>query len=153
MQYQHVMRKTMAQAPSSIDLVRDFRNLRALVVGDVMLDTYLEGTATRLCSEGPVPVVAKTAEYRLPGGAANSAANLCALGADVQLLGTVGRDLAGSLLRTALQDYGVSDQLLVETPNLATQHKLRILANGQYIVRFDEGETRERSEERRVGKA
>jgi len=133
----------MKQPPSSIDLVRDFRSLRALVVGDVMLDTYLEGSATRLCSEGPVPVVAKTAEYRLPGGAANSAANLRALGADVELLGVVGGDLAGSLLRTALQDYGVSAQRLAEAPNLATQHKLRILANGQYIVRFDEGETRE----------
>lgn len=132
-----------SQPVSPIEVVRSFRNLRTLVVGDIMLDTYLEGTATRLCSEGPIPVVAKTSEYRLPGGAANTAANLRALGADVTLLGAIGKDLAGSLLRTALRDYAVSDEWLIEDAAVATQHKLRILADGQYVVRFDEGGTRE----------
>jgi D-beta-D-heptose 7-phosphate kinase / D-beta-D-heptose 1-phosphate adenosyltransferase len=132
-----------SQPVSPIEVVRGFRNLRTLVVGDIMLDTYLEGTATRLCSEGPIPVVAKTAEYRLPGGAANTAANLRALGADVTLLGAIGKDLAGGLLRSALRDYAVSDEWLLEDVAVATQHKLRILADGQYVVRFDEGGTRE----------
>jgi D-beta-D-heptose 7-phosphate kinase/D-beta-D-heptose 1-phosphate adenosyltransferase len=124
---------------SAIALVRQFRTLRALVIGDAMLDTYLEGTATRLCSEGPVPVVSRTAEYRIPGGAANTAANLRALDADVIFLGVVGRDLAGSLLRSALREHGISDQWLVEDESVSTLHKLRILADGQYVVRFDEG--------------
>ena len=86
----------MPTLPSNaIESVRSFRQLRALVIGDAMLDTYLEGTASRLCSEGPVPVVQKTAEYRLPGGAANTAANIRALEADVLFLGVVGRDIAG----------------------------------------------------------
>src|SRR5579883_1160055 len=85
----------------AIDLVRQFRRLRALVIGDVMLDTYLEGTAARLCSEGPVPVVCKTAEHRIPGGAADTAANLRTLEADVTLLGFVGHDIAGTVLREA----------------------------------------------------
>lgn len=127
----------MSQA---IDLVRQFRNLRALVIGDAMLDTYLEGTAARLCSEGPVPVVHKTAEYRIPGGAANTAANLCALEADVIFIGYIGRDSAGALLRQALRERGVSDAGLVEHESASTLHKLRILADGQYVVRFDEGE-------------
>ena len=126
---------------SAIDLVRRFRQLRVLVIGDAMLDTYLEGTAARLCSEGPVPVVSKTAEYRIPGGAANTAANLRALDADVFFLGLVGSDLAGSLLRTALQQRGISDQWLVEDQTAQTLHKLRIIADGQYVVRFDEGPT------------
>lgn len=131
-----------AQHTSAIALVRQFRTLRALVIGDAMLDTYLEGTATRLCSEGPVPVVSKTEEYRIPGGAANTAANLRALDAEVIFLGVVGRDLAGSLLRSTLRELGISDQWLVEDESAATLHKLRILADGQYVVRFDEGGVR-----------
>src|SRR5690606_26203024 len=69
----------------AVEVVRRFRRLRALVIGDAMLDSYLEGTAARLCTEGPVPVVRKTAEERVPGGAANTAANLRALGAEVVL--------------------------------------------------------------------
>lgn len=126
-----------------IELVRQFCNLRVLVIGDVMLDTYLEGTATRLCSEGPIPVVAKTAEYHLPGGAANTAANLRALKANVALLGVTGTDSAGSLLRTILRAHNVGDTWLIADSALSTLHKLRILADGQYVVRFDEGWTRE----------
>lgn len=121
-----------------IEIVRGFRSLRALVIGDVMLDTYMEGTASRICSEGPVPVVRKTAEHRAPGGAANTAANLRALGAEVVLLGVVGRDIAGSLLRAALREQGVDDSWLIEDEQATTLHKLRILADGQYVVRFDE---------------
>ena len=124
---------------SAMNLVQHFRRLRVLVIGDAMLDTYLEGTAARLCSEGPVPVVSKTAEYRIPGGAANTAANLRALEAEVYFLGLTGADLAGSLLRTALRQQGISDQWLIADDSAQTLHKLRILADGQYVVRFDEG--------------
>ena len=127
---------------SPVDLVRRFRGLRALVIGDAMLDSYFEGTATRLCSEGPVPVVRKVAAARAPGGAANAAANLAALGAEVAFLGLVGRDEAGGLLRGALRERGVDDGWLVEDPEVGTLHKLRIVADDQYVVRFDEGDTR-----------
>src|SRR5436853_7643393 len=89
---------------SAIECVRHFRHLRVLVIGDAMLDTYLEGTASRLCSEGPVPVVQKTAEYRLPGGAANTAANVRALDADILFLGVVEREIPGPGLRSAVHD-------------------------------------------------
>ena len=49
---------------ATVDIVRRFRGMRALVIGDVMLDSYLEGTASRICTEGPVPVVRKSAEER-----------------------------------------------------------------------------------------
>src|SRR5690554_1244441 len=113
---------------SSIEVVRRFRRPRALVIGDAMLDSYLEGTAARLCTEGPVPVVRKTAEERVPGGAANCAANLRALGADVVFLGLIGRDVTGLLLRCALRERGVDDRWLVEDEAVSTLHKLRILA-------------------------
>lgn len=122
-----------------VDVVSAFRCLRALVIGDVMLDTYLEGTATRLCQEGPVPVVTRRAEHRLPGGAANVAANVQSLGAEALLLGVVGCDSAASLLRTTLRRAQVSLDWLLADPSLETLHKVRILADGQYVVRFDEG--------------
>jgi len=131
---------------SAVEIVRRFRRTHALVIGDAMLDTYLEGTAARLCSEGPVPVVRKTTEHRVPGGAANTAANVRALGAEVDLLAVIGSDSAGMLLRSALTDRGVHATCLVEDEQASTLHKMRILADGQYVVRFDEGETRERAE-------
>lgn len=127
---------------SAVELVRRFRELRALVIGDAMLDSYLEGTAARICTEGPVPVVRHVQETRQPGGAANSAANVRALGADVIFLGIVGADVGGMMLRAALRECGVDDRRLVEDDRVTTLHKLRILADGQYVVRFDEGETR-----------
>lgn len=123
----------------AVDLVRQFRQLRALVIGDAMLDTYVEGTAARLCTEGPVPVVSKTAERRIPGGAANTAANLRALGAEVDFLSITGQDTAGALLRSTLREQGIDDRWMVEDASTDTLHKLRILADGQYVVRLDEG--------------
>ncbi len=122
----------------TVDLVRRFRGLRVLVIGDAMLDTYLEGTASRLCREGPVPVVRKTGEHCVPGGAANTAANLRALEAEVFFLSIVGRDTAGTRLRSALLEQGVDDRWIVEDESTNTLHKLRIQADGQYVVRFDE---------------
>ncbi len=133
--------------PAAVEHVRRFRQLRALVIGDAMLDSYLEGTAARLCSEGPVPVVRKTAEERAPGGAANTAANLRALGAGVAFLGIAGLDSAGAHLRSLLRQRGIDDRWLIEDRGVSTLHKLRILADGQYVVRFDEGDTAQRSEE------
>lgn len=127
---------------NAVERVRRFRHLRALIIGDAILDTYLLGTAERLCVEGPVPVVRKQSERRLPGGAANTAANLRALGASVTFLSVVGCDSAGAALREMLTRQGVDDRWLLNDDTIATQHKLRIIADGQYVVRFDEGATR-----------
>lgn len=123
----------------AVDVARDFRTLRVLVIGDAMLDSYLEGSASRLCTEGPVPVVRRTGEERAPGGAANAAANLTALGADTVFLGVVGSDPEAALLRSALCQRGVDCSRLVEDEGFSTLHKMRILADDQYVVRFDAG--------------
>jgi len=127
---------------SPTEIVRRFRRLRALVVGDVMLDTYIDGVATRLCGEGPAPVVRKDTERRAGGGAANTAANLRALGASVLLIGVVGRDPGATLLRQALRDLDVDDSWLIEDRAIGTLQKTRVLADGQLLARLDEGETR-----------
>ena len=125
-----------------VDYVNRFRRARILVLGDVMLDSYLEGSADRLCTEGPVPVVQKTSVQRAPGGAANTAANLASLGASVRLLSIVGEDPTGDALLDCLSAADVDCSLVVRDSSASTIHKLRILADDQYVVRFDEGEAR-----------
>lgn len=124
---------------SAVDVVRGFPGLRALVVGEAMLDTWLEGEATRLCKEAPVPVVREASTARCAGGAANAAANLAALGAEVSFVSLVGSDAAGRGVRDALREAGIDDGDLVADAAVSTLHKLRVVANGQYVVRFDEG--------------
>lgn len=127
-------------------LLQRFAHLHTLVIGDAMLDSYLDGEAERLCREGPVPVVRKQSEQHFPGGAANTAANLRALGAKVTFLSLVGQDTAGDCLRTELRQRGIRDQAVIASPLVKTLHKQRILANGQYVVRIDEGELKQGQE-------
>lgn len=142
----------MANIMSAVHIVRRFRQVRALVIGDAMLDTYMLGSAARLCSEGPVPVVTKAEEHRVPGGAANTAANIRALGASVLYLGVIGGDANGAILKETLLGYGVGDRWLIEDESATTLHKMRILADGQYVVRLDEGDARavSRANQRRI---
>jgi D-beta-D-heptose 7-phosphate kinase / D-beta-D-heptose 1-phosphate adenosyltransferase len=123
--------------PQTIDR---FAGLNVLVVGDAMLDSYLEGTSGRLCPEAPVPVVNVTGRRDAPGGAANAAVNARALGAGVQFLALVGGDDEGCLLRKALAARDVSAEHLVVCPARRTQAKQRVVASGQILVRFDQGD-------------
>ena len=127
------------QPGSAVDTVRGFIGRRVLVVGDAVLDTYVHGSATRLSREAPVPVIAPRVEHDAPGGAANVAANLAALGADVRFVGLVGEDATAALLRTALRETGVRDDWLVADAGATSLIKRRIVADGQCLVRLDEG--------------
>jgi len=99
-------------APAS-GLVARLAGHRVLVIGDVMLDRFIVGRVTRISPEAPVPVVHFQSEFTRLGGAANVAHNLAALGADVALVGVVGRDAAAGRLTRQLLDAGVSDAGLV----------------------------------------
>jgi D-beta-D-heptose 7-phosphate kinase/D-beta-D-heptose 1-phosphate adenosyltransferase len=115
--------------------------LRILVVGDVMLDTYVSGHATRISPEAPVPVIAVSDRRYLAGGAANVAANIRALGANASLAGVAGPDSSGAVLRRELQRTGIDSASLIEDQGRVTTTKTRITASGQQIVRFDEEDT------------
>lgn len=117
--------------------VRRFRQLRVLVLGDPVLDAFLTGTPTRLCTEQPVPVLLRTGEERKAGGAANTAANLSALGSSVALAGVIGADSAGRELTGCLREAGVDTSGLVVDPHQPTCHKLRVLAGEHYAARID----------------
>ena len=97
-------------------LLDRFPGLRCLVIGDAMLDSYAEGPANRLSPEAPVPVVDIAQTTHCPGGAANVAANLAALGASVTLLSVLGADEAGDTLIELLQAHGVEQTRLYEMP-------------------------------------
>src|SRR5438270_11998780 len=87
-------------------VLRRFPGQRILVLGDVILDRYWWGDASRLSPEAPVPVVRKQRSTVRPGGAANTAANLATLGAIPHLVGMVGADRESEELRGALRDCG-----------------------------------------------
>mgnify|MGYP000603669087 CR=1 FL=1 len=116
--------------------VPDLGAARVLVVGDVMLDRYWQGPTGRISPEAPVPVLRVEDETRRPGGAANVAMNLGALGVDVTLVGLVGNDDHASLLEAQLREGGVTPALQrVDThPTIC---KLRVLSQRQQLIRLD----------------
>src|SRR5262249_28844918 len=121
-----------------IDVCDGFPRVRVLVVGDVMLDRYVQGTVSRVSPEAPVPVVRVEREWASPGGAGHVAASLAGLGCQVVLAGVVGTDGAGRELRDCLAAAGVAELLLAEAPGYATLTKARILAAGHHqLLRLD----------------
>ncbi|HWF11323.1 MAG TPA: PfkB family carbohydrate kinase [Bryobacteraceae bacterium] len=112
--------------------------VKVLVAGDVMLDAYVSGTASRISPEAPVPVVSVANRRYLAGGAANVAANILAAGSRVWLAGATGLDDAGIRLRGELDRAGVDVTCLIEDGSRRTTTKTRITVGGQQIVRFDE---------------
>lgn len=116
-------------------------SLQILVIGEAMLDRYLEGTATRLCQEAPVPVVAVSQCQNVPGGAANTAVNLRSLGSQVTLFSAIGDDWEGTLLRQALLKQQVStDQIWVDAAR-STLAKQRVMDGSKLLLRLDQGST------------
>lgn len=110
---------------------------RVLVVGDVMLDEFLWGTVRRISPEAPVPVVAFERESFMPGGAANVARSLTALGAGVELFGSVGKDDGAKKLRVLLKEDQVGSSGLKAVGDRMTTRKTRVVAHQQQVVRID----------------
>jgi len=122
--------------------LQKFSNCRILVVGDMILDAYVYGETLRVSREAPVLVVRKESkEYRL-GGAANTALNLRALGADVEVVTGLGSDADGQVVRKMLQDAGMNIQGVVDTQT-TTPVKTRVMAGAagtarQQVIRLDD---------------
>ena len=114
-----------------------FSALRVLVAGDFMLDEYLWGRVERISPEAPVAVVDVERETRTLGGAGNVVNNLVALGARVEVLGLVGDDHPGQLLRQEMARLGVETAGLLAEPQRRTSRKTRVMAGAQQVVRID----------------
>ena len=111
---------------------------RILVIGDVMLDKYVWGDASRLSPEAPVPVVRVQRETAVAGGAANVAFNLAALGAGADLFGRVGEDADGRRLRALLEGGRVSLLPGAVSPAVPTIVKTRVVCRRQQVCRLDQ---------------
>ena len=109
-----------------------------LVVGDVMLDRYLHGAVERISPEAPVPVLHVRITYVRPGGAANVAVNVAALGGVPRLVGVVGGDPPADQLRRTLAEEGVAADGLLIADSLPTTTKTRLLSGHHQVARFDE---------------
>jgi len=118
-------------------LVEQWRGRRVLVVGDLMLDRYLRGSVHRISPEAPVPIVAVEEETLMPGGAANVACNIAALGGKPTVLGVIGGDREGHNLLSLLEQRGVIVDKIIVSPDRPTSVKTRVVAAGQQIVRVD----------------
>ncbi|CAG0990304.1 partial D-beta-D-heptose 7-phosphate kinase / D-beta-D-heptose 1-phosphate adenosyltransferase, partial [Gammaproteobacteria bacterium] len=114
----------------------DFRSATVLVVGDLMLDRYWQGSATRISPEAPVPVVHIKSSEERAGGAGNVALNIAALGGRVTVMGYCGQDEAGDSLLGLLQRAGI--QCAVSRQDrFPTITKLRVLSRHQQLIRLD----------------
>ena len=119
------------------EITSGFDDARVLILGDIMLDEYMYGSVDRISPEAPVPVVNISSSKILLGGAANVAANICSLGGEALLLGTVGDDEAAAKISQLLESEKISDDLLVTDLTRRTTIKTRIIAHSQQIVRAD----------------
>lgn len=124
----------VTEAKRCLDAVR---GRRILVVGDLMLDRYVFGTVSRISPEAPVPVVLVAREEIKPGGAANVARNIRALGGEVTIAGVIGQDAAGQDLRRILEQAGIGTDAIISQPGVRTTVKTRVVAERQQVVRVD----------------
>jgi len=126
----------MSIAPSKAKaLLKRITGLRILVVGDVMLDHYIWGDATRISPEAPVPVIDIARDTWTPGGAANVANNVAALGAQCTVFGYIGNDEHGARLRGILKEKGL--EFIGAPGNGTTIVKTRVLVQHQQLCRLD----------------
>ena len=118
-----------------------FNGLKALIVGDVMIDTYTKGVVERMSPEAPVPIVNLTERFDRLGGAANVALNLKALGAEPMVCSVVGDDEAGKTLIRLMQSQGLEVSGLVSSNQRRTTVKHRVLDGARQLLRIDEEDT------------
>lgn len=118
----------------------DFSSRRILIVGDVMVDTYLTGSVSRISPEAPVPVVKFHSRENRLGGAANVALNVKALGAEPIICSVIGNDPEGDLFLNLLKENNLDDKGIFRSLNHITTVKTRVIGNNQQLLRIDQEE-------------
>ncbi|MFH1552090.1 MAG: D-glycero-beta-D-manno-heptose-7-phosphate kinase [Candidatus Omnitrophota bacterium] len=119
------------------NIVKKFPKKRVMVIGDLLLDQFIWGEVSRISPEAPVPVVWVKDEGFMPGGACNVASNLAKLGADVDLVGVVGKDDKSEILKAQLKERNISIDGVITDAQRPTILKTRVIAHHQQVVRID----------------
>ncbi len=131
------MQKAITEMLDIDRLLGRFKEISALVAGDIILDEYVWGEVDRISPEAPVPIVTVKKETQLLGGAANVVSNIRSLGGQVFLSGLVGGDERGRKILNLLEERGVPTGGVFIDPRRITTVKTRIVAHSQQVVRFD----------------
>jgi len=121
-----------------VSLLKKFEGLRVLIVGDVMVDSYLWGNVSRISPEAPVPVVIRNYTENRLGGAANVALNIKSLGATPVMCSVIGADENSKVFRDLIHKLGMPEEGLIESPDRITTSKTRIIAGHQQLIRVDQ---------------
>lgn len=123
-------------------IVSLFKDVKILVIGDLILDEFVWGDSSRISPEAPIPVVVVERESLMPGGAANVASNISSLGAKTYLVGVTGKDDNGRRLKNLLADRGVNVEGIIPDMERPTTLKTRVVARHQQVVRIDREKTK-----------
>jgi D-beta-D-heptose 7-phosphate kinase/D-beta-D-heptose 1-phosphate adenosyltransferase len=129
------------------DIIQNFRNLKVLVIGDAILDTYVNGAPDRVSREAPVMVFNVDEQQFYCGGAANTAINVAALGAETYFLTVLGKDSSSRELMDVLKKNKVLTDFIIRDKARTTIAKKRIMASAHMLMRIDEGTTTSISKE------
>jgi rfaE bifunctional protein kinase chain/domain len=119
------------------NIFEKFNSLNILIIGDVMIDSYIWGKVDRISPEAPVPIVRVTKKENRLGGAANVALNIQSLGAKPLICAVIGDDIDGENLLSLLKNQGLSEEGIIKIKERPTTVKTRIIAHNQQIVRVD----------------
>lgn len=125
------------------DAFEAFNGLKIMVVGDVMIDSYILGTVSRISPEAPVPIINLNKQEDRLGGAANVALNLVALGVQTEIVSVVGKDDASKTMKRLLDEASIASHGLVESESRKTTIKTRVIGNQQQLLRVDNEQTNE----------
>ena len=123
------------------ELLNSINNKRVMIVGDVMVDSYLYGVVNRISPEAPVPVVDVSHREERLGGAANVAVNIKSLGAIPILCSVIGSDLKGDAFLGIMKEEGITTKGIYRSPDRITTTKFRIIGNSSQMLRVDEENT------------
>jgi len=123
-----------------------FLGLKVLIIGDVMIDSYLFGKVERISPEAPVPVVAVTSSDKRLGGAANVALNIKSLGAIPIICSVIGKDADGDSLLKIFEEQGINTSGIIQSADRITTNKTRVIGQNTQMLRIDQEITEELSE-------
>ncbi len=129
---------TRLNAQRAADILINMQNSHIVVIGDVMLDTFVDGAVGRISPEAPIPILQHQTTSHMPGGASNVARNLAHLGGQVTLIGVTGDDGARDMLLDCLDDEPAITPHLIADPTRPTTTKTRFTVKGHQLLRVDD---------------